>query len=185
MKTYYVAGLPYSDELWHYGTKGMKWGQRLYQNPDGTLTALGKVHYGSKNLGKKIIVHISDKAKAKHKWMMSDEELKKKIERAEMEKRYTDLLKQNKSQISNGRKVVGDILSEGAKTIARGAFNKLSETIQKEMFKPEETASQQLSKEFLDEWNSRKRNYSRDELEEFSKYMTALRNIEGGNKKKG
>ena len=28
--------------LEHYGTKGMKWGQRNYQNPDGTYTELGK-----------------------------------------------------------------------------------------------------------------------------------------------
>lgn len=32
--------------LAHYGTKGMKWGERKYQNPDGSLTALGRVHYG-------------------------------------------------------------------------------------------------------------------------------------------
>lgn len=35
-------------ELRHHGTKGMKWGQRLYQNKDGSLTALGKLRYGTK-----------------------------------------------------------------------------------------------------------------------------------------
>ena len=35
---YYI----YTSELYHHGTKGMKWGQRLYQNKDGSLTALGK-----------------------------------------------------------------------------------------------------------------------------------------------
>lgn len=30
------------DELYHYGTKGMRWGIRRYQNPDGSLTPAGR-----------------------------------------------------------------------------------------------------------------------------------------------
>ena len=32
-------------ELYHHGTKGMKWGRRRYQNEDGSLTAAGKKRY--------------------------------------------------------------------------------------------------------------------------------------------
>lgn len=35
--------------LVHYGTKGMRWGERRYQNPDGSLTPLGREHYGVKS----------------------------------------------------------------------------------------------------------------------------------------
>lgn len=35
-----------SPYLAHFGTPGQKWGQRRYQNPDGTLTPEGRAHYG-------------------------------------------------------------------------------------------------------------------------------------------
>lgn len=44
--------------LYHSGKKGMKWGLRLYQNKDGSLTPLGRIHYAqqkrqrAKNLAK-------------------------------------------------------------------------------------------------------------------------------------
>ena len=37
-----------NNELWHSGIKGQKWGIRRFQNPDGTLTELGKQRYSQK-----------------------------------------------------------------------------------------------------------------------------------------
>ena len=36
----------FSNELYHHGIKGQKWGIRRYRNRDGTLTDLGKRHIG-------------------------------------------------------------------------------------------------------------------------------------------
>lgn len=43
MDNTYVLGP--NGELYHWGIKGMKWGQRRYQNKDGSLTKAGKKRY--------------------------------------------------------------------------------------------------------------------------------------------
>lgn len=54
----------HGDDLCHYGVPKMKWYQRLYQRLDGTLTPLGRLHYGIgfKNIGQ---VEAARRAKAK------------------------------------------------------------------------------------------------------------------------
>lgn len=42
------------NELYHFGIKGQRWGVRRYQNPDGSLTALGKKKYGTKSNFEKV-----------------------------------------------------------------------------------------------------------------------------------
>ena len=44
-----------SNELYHHGVLGQKWGIRRYQNPDGSLTEEGKRRYGSGNIRSKYL----------------------------------------------------------------------------------------------------------------------------------
>lgn len=39
----------YNEELYHHGIKGMRWGIRRFQNPDGSLTKAGIRRYGDKS----------------------------------------------------------------------------------------------------------------------------------------
>ena len=44
MNSYYAVPAT-SDEIYHHGIIGQKWGVRRYQNPDGSLTAAGQKRY--------------------------------------------------------------------------------------------------------------------------------------------
>ena len=51
-------------ELYHYGTPGMKWYRRLYQNKDGSLTQLGRIRYRKNAQSRKL---EAQKAKSENK----------------------------------------------------------------------------------------------------------------------
>lgn len=57
----------YSNELYHHGVKGQVHGVRKYQNEDGSLTPLGRIHYGigqGKEKAKAVLNSAANKAKS-------------------------------------------------------------------------------------------------------------------------
>ena len=136
MGEYYVAGLPCSDELYHYGILRQKWGVRRFQNSDGSLTAAGRERYGvgkvrtklnsakqkASKAAKSAAAYAKERNKMKHPSLMTDEELRNYTQRLIAEKNYSDALARAQSATGFGRaeKFVSDIVTAVPKAAARG-----------------------------------------------------------------
>lgn len=100
--------------LAHHGILGQKWGIRRFQNKDGTLTAAGKrrlakLEKQQAKLSSKKAEVFGDKSES-NSWSkksisdMTDEELKKSIDRMELEKRYRNYLNELQPKESSNNK---------------------------------------------------------------------------------
>lgn len=70
----YYGVVQMEDIIEHHGIKGMKWGIRRYQNPDGTLTAAGRARYLT-DLGKgKASIDDTPDSEAKNAYRKAREE---------------------------------------------------------------------------------------------------------------
>lgn len=81
-----------SNELQHWGIKGMRWGVRRYQNKDGSLTPAGKKRYDDDPTNDNNNNRDGGTSTKKSVRDMSDEELDAAIKRARKEKEYNDLV---------------------------------------------------------------------------------------------
>lgn len=180
----------HTNELYHHGVIGMKWGVRRYQNKDGSLTPAGKKRYSDDNIennksrhrakleakyrskgeteaqaeahaSKRIktekmlaaaagitvaaaasyavakntrgrtddiirkAMEADDKVKKqrlsdiKNRRTLSDEDIKKKIERLKLEKQLKDL---SEEDVAPGKKAAKEIMSSAGKKVLAGAL---------------------------------------------------------------
>lgn len=107
---------PSSDSLMHWGIPGMKHGRRRYQNEDGTWTRAGlearrkREGFGERRKERKAArkearAERLAKKRANNIKYMSDEELRKRIDRLKLEKEYKDM--KRSPLVDQGAKLVG------------------------------------------------------------------------------
>lgn len=110
----------YSDELYHYGRKGMKWGQNIFGKPRSG--SKGRVVAKKKSLldkakeaqaaKKKAKAEAAEAERKKDPRNMSDADLRRAIERKRLENEYRTLHPQ---KVSWGKKFASEFLNNAIK----------------------------------------------------------------------
>jgi colicin import membrane protein len=146
--THYV----YSSELYHYGRKGMKWGQNIFgkkrSGAKGTVVAKKKKSYlerakeakeAKKKAAAEAKAKAAEEARKKDPKNMTDDDIRKAIARKKLENEYRQYYPAKVSKgkefmkkfvnesltpalISSGKKIMGDVLDAYGKSLVNKYF---------------------------------------------------------------
>ena len=129
---YYIGTIPASPELTHHGIKGMKWGVRRYQNPDGTRTALGKKRDREGPDHERLTKSTNAAEVYKNRSQLSDKELRGRVNRIQTEQQLKQLMDAEK-KASAGKKATTKVLSKigekSAEAVATAVVKKATKII--------------------------------------------------------
>ena len=118
------------DILVHHGILGMKWGIRRYQNKDGTLTSAGKKRYSNNDDIKDAQQKNTEEPKKKSVKDMSDEELRREVNRMQLEQNYLKMTGQNIEKGKSAAEIaLGKMKESFVSTVAQKSGQILAERL--------------------------------------------------------
>lgn len=118
------------DVLVHHGILGMKWGIRRYQNKDGSLTSAGKKRYSGDNTIKETPQKTTEEPKKRSVKDMSDEELRREVNRMQLEQNYLRMTGQNIEKGKSAAEIaLGKMKESFVSTVAQKSGQILAERL--------------------------------------------------------